>query len=175
MNTSQRIAAQRYAAAYDALSTTAQDALRRQKDLHNAIKALAPAQRFMTSPRVSTASKKALVLSALSSLPDTASFIALLVEAKRYALLAEIEQQVQSFTDARLGIVRAEVESAQALTPAQQKQTVEAIGERYNAKAEVIFKVSPQLLGGLKISCNGEQIDGSLQGKLERMLKEISK
>ena len=175
MNTSQRIAAQRYAAAYDALSTTAQDALRRQKDLHNAIKALAPAQRFMTSPRVSTAAKKELVLSSLSSLPDTASFIALLVEAKRYALLEAIEQQVQSFTDARLGIVRAEVESAQPLTPAQQKQTAEAIGARYNAKAEVTFKVSPQLLGGLKISCNGEQIDGSLQGKLERLLKEISK
>ena len=175
MNTSERIAAQRYAAAYDALSTTAQEALRRQKDLHNAIKALAPAQRFMTSPRVSTAAKKELVLSALSALPDTASFIALLVESKRYALLEAIEQQVQTFTDARLGIVRAEVESAEELTSVQQKQTVEAIEARYNAKAEVAFKVSPQLLGGLKISCNGEQIDGSLQGKLERMLKEISK
>ena len=175
MNSTERIAAQRYAAAYDALSTTAQDALRRQKDLHNAIKSLAPAQRYMTSPRVSTAAKKELIRTSLSSMPDTAAFIVLLVEAKRYLLLEAIERQVQSFTDARLGIVRAEVESAQPLTPAQQKQAVEAIGARYNAKAEVIFKVSPQLLGGLKISCAGEEIDGSLQGKLERMLKEISK
>ena len=175
MNTTERIAAQRYAAAYDTLSTTAAEALRRQKDLHNAVKALTPAQQYMTSPRVPTTAKKALVLSALSSLPDTAAFIALLVEAKRYPLLAEIERQVQTFTDKRMGIVRAEVESAQVLTPAQQKQTQEAISKRYNAKAEVTFKVSPQLLGGLKISCQGEEIDGTLQGKLERMLNEISK
>ena len=175
MNATERIAAQRYASAYDALSTNAQEALRRQKDLHSAIKALAPAQRFMTSPRVSMTAKKELVLSSLSSMPDTAAFIALLVQAKRYNLLEAIERQVQAFTDARMGIVRAEVESAQALTLAQQKEAAEAIGARYNAKAEVTFKVNPQLLGGLKISCQGEEIDGSLQGKLERMLKEISK
>jgi len=175
MNSTERIAAQRYASAYNALSTNAAEALRRQKDLHNAIKALAPAQRFMTSPRVCLAAKKELVLSSLSSMPDTAAFIALLVQAKRYNLLEAIERQVQAFTDERMGIVRAEVESAQALTPAQQKEAAEAIGMRYNAKAEVTFKVSPQLLGGLKISCRGEEIDGSLQGKLERMLKDISK
>lgn len=175
MNTTERIAAQRYAAAYDTLSSSGKEALRRQKDLHNAIKALHPAQRYMTSPRVPSAAKKAFVLSALSSLPDTAAFIAVLVEAKRYTLLEEIERQVQVFTDRRLGIVRAEVESAQALTPAQQQQTQDAISERYNAKAEVTFKVSPQLLGGLKISCQWEEIDGTLQGKLARLLNEISK
>ena len=102
MNTTERIAAQRYAAAYDTLSTSATDALRRQKDLHNAVKALLPAQQYMTNPRVSIAAKKALILSSLSSLPDTAAFIALLVEAKRYSLLSEIERQVQTFTDKRL-------------------------------------------------------------------------
>ena len=175
MNTVNRIAAQRYAAAYDSLSTTPEEALQRQRDLHNAVKALEPARQFMASPRVRLAEKKELVLTCLSSLPDTAVFIALLVNAKRYDLLPLIEQQVQAFTDRRLGIVRATVESARALTPAQQKQTIETISARYNAKAEVTFKISPHLLGGLKISCQGEEIDASLQGKLQRLLEEISK
>ena len=174
MNTTQRIAAQRYAVAYDALSTSSQEALRRQKDLHNAIKALAPAQNYLSSPRVSTAEKKGLVLSTLSSLPDTAAFIALLLDAKRFVLLPAIEQQVQQLTDERLGIVRAEVSSAQILSPRQQEQTKEAIGQRYHARAEVTFNVNPQLLGGLKISCQGEEMDGTLQHQLEKLLKKIS-
>ena len=174
MNSSERIAAKRYAIAYDALSTNAKDAQRRSNDLHIALQALAPMQGYMTSPCISLAEKKKLILSSLSAMPDTATFLALLVDAKRYSLLSAIEQEVQVLTDKRRGIVRAEVISAQELSVQQKKATQEAISSRYHAQAEVNFSTDKTLLGGLKIVCQGEQIDGSLQGQLQRLFKDIS-
>lgn len=175
MNSSERIAAKRYAIAYDALSTNVKDAQRRSKDLHIALQALAPMQGYMTSPCISPAEKKKLILSSLASMPDTATFLALLVDAKRYSLLSVIEQEVQMLTDRRRGIVRAEVFSARELSAQQKKATQEAIAARYQAQAEVNFLTDKTLLGGLKIVCQGEQIDGSLQGQLQRLFKDISK
>lgn len=175
MNSSERIAAKRYAIAYDALSTHVKDAQRRSNDLHIALQALAPMQGYMDSPCIPSAEKKKLILSSLVAIPDTATFLALLIDAKRYSLLPLIEQEVQLLTDQRRGIVRAEVVSARELSARQKKATQEALSARYQAQAEVHFSTDENLLGGLKIVCQGEQIDGSLQGQLQRLFKDISK
>ncbi|MBO4675051.1 MAG: ATP synthase F1 subunit delta [Elusimicrobiaceae bacterium] len=175
MNSSERIAAKRYAIAYDSLSTNVKDAQRRSNDLHIALQALTPMQGYMTSPCIPLAEKKKLILSSLVAMPDTATFLALLVDAKRYSLLPVIEQEVQLLTDKRRGIVRADVISARELSVQQKKETQEAIAARYHAQAEVNFSIDKTLLGGLKIVCQGEQIDGSLQGQLQRLFKDISK
>ena len=175
MNSTNRITAQRYAAAYDALSKTNEEASRRSTLLREAQVALAAQQTAMTSPRIALSVKKEAVRAALSGAPEVASFIELLLTAKRYTLLPEITNRVEDLLDKRLGIVRAQVYSAQELTQAQQNQTTAVLAKRYGKKAEAVFITDPGLLGGLKIMCNGEQIDGSLQHQLAKLQEELTK
>ncbi len=175
MNSSERIAVQRYAAAYDGLSATNEDAALRAADLRAAEESLAAAREYMTSPRVSLPQKKEAVRAALAAAPVTASFIELLLDAKRYTLLSAITRQVGELLDERLNIVRARVISARELSPEQKKKTEEALSARYGGKAEASFHTDPALLGGLKIWCRGELVDGSLQGRLAKLQEELTK
>ena len=175
MNSTDRIAAQRYAAAYDALSKTTEEASQRSVLLREAQAALATQETAMTSPRISLQVKKEAVRAALSGAPETASFIELLLDAKRYSLLPEITRRVDALLDDRLGIVRAQVYAAKELTAAQKKHTQEVLSKRYGGTVEADFMTDPSLLGGLKIICRGEQIDGSLQHKLAKLQEELTK
>lgn len=175
MNSSDRIAVQRYAAAYNNLSASNEDAVRRSADLRAACAALAAAHEYMTSPLVSLEQKKETVRAALAGAPETASFVETLLDAKRYALLPAVAAQAEVLLDERLGVVRAEVCSARELSAEQKKQTEEALSARYGGRAKAAFRVDPSLLGGLKIWCRGELIDGSLQGRLCKLQEELIK
>lgn len=174
MNSSDRIAVQRYAAAYNALSATNEDAARRAESLLVAAGALAGVQTYMSSPRISTEEKKQTVKAALAALPEAASFVEVLLDAKRYALLDAVVRRVEELLDERLGILRAEVVSARTLNETQQRQTEEALSARYGGEVKAIFKTNPALLGGLQIWCRGELIDGSLQGRLAKLQAELA-
>lgn len=175
MNSSQRIAVQRYAAAYDLLSKSDEEAARRAADLTAAAQALLPAAGVLNAPHISLAQKKAAVRASLSAVPQVAAFVSVLLEAKRYALLPAIVEQVQARVDARQGVVRAQVFCAQALTSAQQTRVQDVLSARYGATVKAQFHEDKTLLGGLKIWCNGELIDGSLQGQLVRLQEELIK
>ena len=176
MNSSDRIAVQRYAAAYNQLSPNNQEASLRVEQLRVAAEALASVKNVMENPRISLPQKKEIVHAALSSVaPQTAAFVEVLIDAKRYSLLPEIVKAAEEILDERLGIFRAKVLSAQELSSAQKQQTQEALSARYGGKVEVVFDTDPTLLGGLKIWCRGELIDGCLQGRLVKLQEELIK
>lgn len=175
MKSSDRILAQRYAAAYDALSASDEEARRRYEDLAAARQALASAGAYMQNPKVTAAQKADLVREALKGDRDTAGFIALLLESKRYGLLDEIVLQARELLDARLGITRAKVVSARELDETLKKQTEQAVQARFGGKAEIAYETDPSLIGGLKIWCRGELIDGSLQGRFKKLQEELTK
>ena len=175
MNSSQRIAAQRYAAAYDALSQTAQQAADRAGQLSVAAEALAPVQDLLNAPEIALLQKKEAVQAALKEDPSVASFVQVLLEAKRYNLLPAIVQQVRALADRRQGIMRARVFSARELSAEQQSRTEQALSARYGATVKASFQMDKTLLGGLKIWCGTELIDGSLQGQLLRLEEELTK
>ncbi|MBR4592353.1 MAG: ATP synthase F1 subunit delta [Elusimicrobiaceae bacterium] len=175
MNSSQRLAVQRYAAAYDGLSQTNEEASLRAGELLEASKALASVEELLSSPQVPLEQKIQAVQTALANVPQVASLVKVLLEAKRYALLPAIVRQVEALLDVRLGITRAQVFSAQELTAQQKQQTEKALSARYGGTVKASFQTEPQLLGGLKIWCSGELIDGSLQGQFIRLQEELTK
>ncbi len=175
MNSSKRIVAQRYASAYDALSKTNEEASQRSALLNEVSAALLTQQQTMESPRLSLQSKKQAVRAALSGAPETARFIELLIDAKRYDLLPEIARRVEDLLDQRLGIIRAQVFAAKQLSEAQKKQTQDVLAKRYGGSVKAEFITDPRLLGGLKIRCCGEEIDGSLQHQLNKLQEELTK
>ncbi len=175
MNSSQRLAAGRYAAAYDALSRTNEEAKTRAEALSSAAQGLAGAQSLLTSPCVSLAQKKQVLQEALAAAPQVCAFLEVLLASKRYALLPEIVQQVEELLDKRLGAVRARVLSAQPLSAQEQAHVIRALETRYGKQVKAVFQTDNTLLGGLKIWCNGELIDGSMHGQLVRLQEELMK
>ncbi|MBQ8032700.1 MAG: F0F1 ATP synthase subunit delta, partial [Elusimicrobiaceae bacterium] len=107
MNSSQRLAVVRYAAAYDAMSTSLTIAQENAIQLQRATKILEGVRDAMQSPRVSTAHKKLVLQETLKDVPVALSFILVLLDAKRYGLLPAICEQVQTLLDDRKGISRA--------------------------------------------------------------------
>ena len=175
MKSSDLIAARRYAAAFDALNTSNDRASVCFSNLEGAAEALRPVRQYMLSPRVALATKKELIQTCLQGQKLTADFICLLLEARQYYLLDEIVLRVKKLLDKRLGILQAEIVSAEPLTKKQQNLTLEVLSSRYGAKVKGVFKTDKSLLGGLKITCRGEQIDGSLQGRLKKLQEELTK
>ncbi len=174
MNSSSRLVAKRYAAAYDNLSQTTDDASRRAADLALAAQALAGVT-WLNAPEISLARKQKTVHAALEKLPQTARFVEVLLAAKRYNLLPQIVQDVQALADKRAHILRAEVYSAQELSADEKTKTQEALSTRYKTTVKAVFHTDRALLGGLQIWCNGELIDGSLQGQFDRLQAELTK
>ena len=175
MNSSQRIAAARYAAAYDELSTSIEQAKVRAQELTTAAQILAAVAAPMQSPRLALAQKKLILQETLKELPTASAFIGVLLSAKRYNLLPEICRQVQTLLEDRQGISRAIVTSARVLSSAQQTAAQKALSARYGRTVQAQFKTDPSLLGGLTIACNGELIDGSLKRRLAKLQEEITK
>ena len=97
MNSSDRIAAQRYAQAYNDLSTSNDEAAQLCRALTQAAQALKTAHVYMTSPRVSLTAKQELVRTSLKDAPKTAAFLELLLAAKRYYLLDEIYSSQENY------------------------------------------------------------------------------
>ena len=175
MNSSSRLAARRYAAAYDKLSVTEQEAAQRAADLLQAAGALKHVQELLTAPQIPLAQKKEALAAALKNWPQVKSFMEVLLEAKRYELLPQIVQEVQDLLDVRQCVLRARVDTAQPLSDAEQAKTQEVLSARYGKTVHAQFRQDSALLGGLKVWCNGELIDGSLQGQLMRLQEELTK
>ena len=175
MNSSQRIIAKRYALAYDATSATVQEAQERAQQLRLAVQILQGVRVQMQSPRISLVHKKLIVQESLRELPQAVAFIHVLLDAKRYELLPEIYACVESLLDDRKGISRAVVTSAQVLSDAQKTATQKALSARYGKTVEAVFHTDNTLLGGLKMQCEGELIDGTIQHRLEKLKQEYGK
>lgn len=173
MNSQQRIAACRYAAAYDGLSTSLEQAQQNAAQLDRAAQILAGVDAQMQNPRISSVYKKLVLQEALKDFPVASAFIAVLINAKRYNLLHEICKRVHTLLDDRQGISRAIVTSARVLSQAQQAAAVNALSARYGKTVKAQFKTDPSLLGGLKLEYQGELIDGSVQTRLAKLQEDL--
>lgn len=175
MKSTDRLLAKRYARAYDKLSPDNASALQAAQQLAAAAQALRVAQAYMRDPAVCPAAKKELVHAAFAQQPQVEKFLQTLVSAKRYYLLEACADEVQKLTDRRQGIVRAQVQSAFALSDEQKKKTEEVLSTFCGKKVRAQFEVQPQLLGGLRIRTQDTLIDGSLQGKFKKLQEQLSK
>lgn len=173
MNAQERICAMRYAAAYDAISTTTAQAEKNARQLQDAAQILSGVRAQLQAPRLSAAHKKLVLGEALKELPQATQFLNVLIDAKRLNLLDAICTQVEMLLDDRKGISRAIVTSARELSAAQQKAAQNALSKRYGKTVEAVFHTDASILGGLKLACNGELLDGSIQTRLAKLQEEL--
>ena len=81
------------------------------------------------------------------------------------AILSHFQRLVKLDLDRRT----ARVESAVALSPAQQSELVNSLARRYGRGLNISFTQNPMLLGGLRIQVGSDVYDGTVQARLNAL------
>jgi F-type H+-transporting ATPase subunit delta len=103
----------------------------------------------------------------------TLRFMGLLLEKKRFGLMADIAASYEELSDAAQGIARAKVTAFMPLDDAQRKALVQKLGKLIERqKIEVVETVDPSILGGVIVRVGDQVVDGSVRGRL-RALREL--
>jgi F-type H+-transporting ATPase subunit delta len=96
-------------------------------------------------------------------------FFIVVAKAARLNLIYELAEAFNGLVDRRMGILSAEVVSAQPLTDSQVNALTETFLKRTGKKTRLAMRHDPNLLGGLKVQVGSTVYDASLRGRL-RML-----
>jgi F-type H+-transporting ATPase subunit delta len=171
----------RYARAIMDLATTAKIADKVGADLRG----LAAA--YKTEPQLGDvlgnasypkAKRRAIVdalLTRLGAQPLTKTFLNLLLDKERLAVVPDIAREVDAMIEARAGRVHAEVTSATALSPAQLTQLTATLEKLSGKKIVLAKKEDPSLLGGVVAKVGDVVYDGSLRTQLRVLREQLAK
>jgi F-type H+-transporting ATPase subunit delta len=102
------------------------------------------------------------------------SFLALLADNRRLALLPEIAGLFEELRTEAERVVKARVTSATALGEADLEGIKAALKKRFGREVEIETAVDASLIGGAVIDAGDVVIDGSLKGKLGRLQSELA-
>jgi F-type H+-transporting ATPase subunit delta len=176
MQASDRVLAGRYAAAlFQAAAAKGED----QKvlaDLSQAQKSLLEANATLRHPRVAIADKKKIIHSALTGKVSalTLRFLDLLVEKKRYELLAMLSSVYGRLAADKRGVAKAVVRTARPLSSDEQKTLAARLKNFTGKDIELEVKEDPELIGGVAVKIGDWVLDSSLRGQLRRMKESFN-
>jgi F-type H+-transporting ATPase subunit delta len=102
------------------------------------------------------------------------NFLAVLIDNRRIGSIGEVVEQFRQELDRIRGIAEARVSSARALTAAQKKSLEAQLSAITGKLVRATYSEDPALLGGVTVRVGSTIYDGSVQGRLERMRREIA-
>ena len=125
---------------------------------------------FIEQPETG-ASEKAETLKGLVGIKNVelANFITVLAEQKRLLVLPEIYAQYQDLTLIHNNTKSTVIYSAYELSSQQLADVTDILTKRFNSKLDVVTKVAPELIGGIKVEVGDQVLDLSVQGKLNAL------
>jgi len=130
---------------------------------------------MLLHPKISRMRKKKLLDEVLGThvSPDVRSFLHLLVEKKREGIIPFLCDEFKKAADRLRGVINATVKSAMELS-ADQKQKLQGVMETTTSRTvKIAYAVDTALLGGLQVFIGNEILDGSIQGRLNRLQKHL--
>ncbi len=102
------------------------------------------------------------------------NLLLILIAHHRIGILSNIREAFENEMNERLGFVRADVFSAQALDPAQTAEIEAALTQVSGKQVRARFDVDPSLIGGVLARIGSTVYDGSIRGQLENMRRQIA-
>jgi F-type H+-transporting ATPase subunit delta len=129
----------------------------------------------LDNPKLTAADKTALLLSIGGERLDASgrSFVRVLVEADRVAVLPQIRALFETLKNDADGVAKARIESAFPLTDAQTAELKAALEKRFGRKIEATVNVDPALGGGARITVGDTVIDGTIEAQLAAMATQL--
>ena len=114
-------------------------------------------------------------LAQTQGMPKTVgNFLAAVVEHNRTSVLPTIATVFHEEREAAMGIVPAEITTAEPLTEDLKASAREAIQRRTGRKVELTCKVEPELIGGAVTRIGTTVYDGSLRHQLDQLRREMT-
>ena len=129
----------------------------------------------LDNPKLTAADKTALLLSIGGERLDATgrSFVRVLVEADRVAVLPEIRTLFEALKNDADGVAKARIDSAFPLSDAQMAELKAALEKRFGRKIEAPVNVDPALGGGARITVGDTVIDGTIEAQLAAMVTQL--
>jgi|SRR5262249_54367280 len=130
----------------------------------------------LQNPAVGRAQKLALldaIMKRLGGARLLRNFLAVLIDQRRIGSVGEIVEQFKKELDRRMGIAEARVSSARSLTAGERKSLEKQLAEITGMTVRATYSEDAALLGGVTVRVGSTIYDGSVQGRLQRMRREI--
>jgi F-type H+-transporting ATPase subunit delta len=127
---------------------------------------------FLSNPSIARASKHAAIeqlVARMGASRTLRNYLFVIVDQRRAAMLAEIEQAFSMLLDARQGIMQATVTSAGDLTPEERAELDAALAKLTGKKVQAQFNTDPALIGGAVVKIGSTIYDGSVRAQLDRL------
>ena len=125
---------------------------------------------LLTSPRLTADELAGVVAEAAGELNDQGkNFVRVVAAARRLQLMPEIRAIYEHLRAEAEGAMDVEVVSAKPLDQEQQERLAIALQRRLGREIRLHATVDDSLIGGAVICAGDTTIDGSVQGKLERL------
>ncbi|MEO8400885.1 MAG: F0F1 ATP synthase subunit delta [Gammaproteobacteria bacterium] len=133
-------------------------------------------QRLLTNPRVTVKQLAKFYSDVLAKSLDSdrANFIHLLAEYNRLPALPEIAALFKQYQAAKEKTLTVQVTSAVNLDEKYKHKLAAALTKRFKRQVSLECNIDADLLGGAIIAAGDTVIDGSIRGKLSRMIEFIS-
>jgi F-type H+-transporting ATPase subunit delta len=130
----------------------------------------------LLSPAVSPARKRAVVARFAEMLPLSRlvrNFLYVLVDRRRINIIDEIVEAYKVILDSRLGVIRADVKSAQPLKPEQRAALEHELSLLSGKQVRCDYAVDQELLGGVVAKIGSTVYDGSVRAQLNALKQRL--
>jgi F-type H+-transporting ATPase subunit delta len=132
---------------------------------------------ILASPAV-PASRKRAVIGRFAELlpldPLVRNFLYVVVDRRRTPLLRQMPEALEEVLDAKLGLVRAQVEAAAPLSEDERAVLESALSRVAGRRVRAQFAVNPELLGGVVARVGSVIFDGSIRGRLQALRMRLA-
>jgi F-type H+-transporting ATPase subunit delta len=130
--------------------------------------------RTLAHPALPAEARKKVAAAVFKDAPAVVGrLLALLVERDRIGILGVIEDAYVAAWNEHRGAVRAEAVTASPLAEAQIGALRAALQKATGKDVDVVGRIEPQVLGGLKVFLAGRTYDGTVKSQLEAMRRTL--
>ena len=134
-------------------------------------------QKALTNPAIPAAGKRGIVqglATRLQMAPQAAKLLMLLADRDELTLLPDMVAIYRERLLDHLQVVRAEVTTAEPLTPDREAQLQQQLATLTGRKVTMTTRVDPALIGGAVAKVGSTVYDGSIATQLERMRERLT-
>ena len=127
-------------------------------------------------PTVNVNEKKLILDEILGSFESNIvkDFLYLLADEARFNAFSTIFYCFEEELNLQKGVIEVEIKSVIELDDKQKTKLKEKLEQKTGKSVKMIYKISPEIIGGLIISYNGKTIDLSVNSKLEDLKKQLN-
>lgn len=100
-------------------------------------------------------------------------FLKLVFERDRIAILPEIAESFSKLANEAASVVKVEVTVAREIAGDESGQIEQSLSQHIAGSLEFDWRVDPEILGGMLVKYQGKVLDGSLQGRIQRIEKRL--